>query len=78
MINDMVGTIKCWYYLVMYLGFERFCFVRLDPEKHLITFLKTPFLNDVGLPVASCDFGPCGGYPLEPLGQLFDLATMYQ
>jgi hypothetical protein len=24
---------------------------------------KKPFMNDVGMRVASCDFGPCGSYP---------------
>jgi hypothetical protein len=36
---------------------------------------KKTFLNDVGPPVASYDFGPCGGYPSDPQGWLFDLAT---
>jgi hypothetical protein len=39
---------------------------------------EKPFLNDVGLPIASCDFGPCGDFPLEPLGWLYDLTTLYQ
>jgi hypothetical protein len=43
MIDDMAGPIKLGCQLVMSLGFEIFLFVRLDPEKHLMTFLKNSF-----------------------------------
>jgi hypothetical protein len=51
---------------------------KVGAEETLDRLPKKPFLNDVGLPSTSCDFEPCGGYPLEPRGWLCDPATFYQ
>jgi hypothetical protein len=64
MPDGLIGAIKLGCHLVISLGFERFCFVRLDSKKYLITFLKKIVLNDGGLPVTSCNFEPYGGYPV--------------
>jgi hypothetical protein len=42
-LDDLVGYIKLKCQFVMSLSFERCFLVRLEPEKHLITFLKNPF-----------------------------------
>jgi hypothetical protein len=78
MLDDLVGSIKLRCQFFMSLSFERCFLVRLEPEKHLDHLPEKPFLNDVDLPIASCDFGPCGGYPSDPLEWLYDLATLYQ
>jgi len=42
-IDDMIGAIQILCQLVMSLGFEICLFVRLESEKHMITFLKNLF-----------------------------------
>jgi hypothetical protein len=42
-LDDLVGSIKIRCQFVMSLSFERGFLIRLEPEKHLITFLKNPF-----------------------------------
>jgi hypothetical protein len=46
--------------------------------ENLLYPLNFIVLNGVGLPIALCDFEPCGGYRLEPQGWFFNLATFYQ
>jgi len=43
MFDDLIGAIKFGFQLVVDMFFERCLVVRLDLEKHLISFLEKPF-----------------------------------
>jgi hypothetical protein len=43
-------------------------FLKVGSRETLDHLPENPLLNDASPLVPSCDFGPCGGYPLEPLG----------
>jgi hypothetical protein len=78
MFDDLIGAIKFGCQLVVAMGFEGGFLVRLESRETLDHLLGKPVQNVVGQPVASYDFGPCGGYPSNREGSFSTLATTCQ